>query len=61
MKHKILNTIIDILFPQVCSICGKLNQEGLCVKCRNMLEKLAIFEVTNENKYFEELIPMKEW
>ena len=56
MKHKILNTIIDILFPQVCSICGKLNQEGLCVKCRNMLEKLAIFEVTNENKYFEELI-----
>lgn len=47
------------MFPQVCSVCGKLNEEGLCIKCRNMLEKLAIFQITKENLqegYFQELI-----
>lgn len=47
------------MFPQVCSICGKLNKEGLCIKCRNILEKLAIFQITKENlqeRYFQELI-----
>ena len=59
MNNKIFNTIIDIMFPQVCSICGKLNKEGLCIKCRNILEKLAIFQITKENlqeRYFQELI-----
>ena len=56
---KILNTMIDIMFPQVCSVCGKLNKEGLSVKCKKMLEKLAIFQITKENlqeNYFQELI-----
>ena len=47
------------MFPQVCSVCGKLNTEWLCIKCRNMLEKLAIFQITKENlqkSYFQELI-----
>lgn len=51
--------MIDIMFPQVCSVCGKLNKEGLCVKCKNMLEKLAIFQITKENlqeNYVQELI-----
>ena len=47
------------MFPQVCSVCGKLNKEGICIKCRNMIEKLAIFQITKENlqqPYFQELI-----
>lgn len=51
--------LLDLFFPQVCSVCGKLNNKGLCIKCRNMIEKLAIFQMTKENlqeNYFQELI-----
>ena len=51
--------IIDIVFPQVCGICGKINQEGLCTKCIKRLEEFAKFEIikeNGENKNFQELI-----
>ncbi len=51
--------IIDMLFPQVCGICGKLNKEGLCNKCKINLEKLAENGIVNqslEGMYFDELI-----
>ncbi len=51
--------IIDMLFPQVCGICGKLNKEGLCKKCKINLEKLAENGIVNqslEGMYFDELI-----
>lgn len=51
--------LLDLFFPQVCSVCGKLNNKGLCIKCKNKIEKLAIFQMTKENLkegYFQELI-----
>ena len=48
-----------MLFPQVCGICGKLNKEGLCNKCKINLEKLAENGIVNqslEGMYFDELI-----
>ncbi len=51
--------IIDMLFPQVCGICGKFNKEGLCNKCKINLEKLAENGIVNqslEGMYFDELI-----
>ena len=59
MIKKILAIIEEAIFPQVCGICGKINKEGLCTKCKNTLEKLAIFEVTKKGKKesdFQELI-----
>ena len=56
---RFFDIIEDAIFPQVCSVCGKINKKGLCVKCRNMLEKLAIFQITKEDLqecYFQELI-----
>ncbi len=35
----ILEKIINLIYPQVCSICGKLNTKSLCNKCKNKLEK----------------------
>lgn len=39
--------ILDMLFPQICSICGKPNQESLCNRCRKILEKEFEFKTDN--------------
>ena len=46
-----------MIYPQVCSICGKLNRESLCNKCRIKLEKEFNFQVddySNSEKNFIE-------
>ena len=58
MIKKIIN-IINILFPPICGICGKINQEGLCNKCKVKLQELeesSIININLENKYFHDLI-----
>ena len=35
----ILEKTINLIYPQVCSICGKLNTKSLCNRCKNELEK----------------------
>lgn len=58
MIKKFIN-IINILFPPICGICGKINQEGLCNKCKVKLQELeesGIININLENKYFQELI-----
>lgn len=51
--------MIDMLFPQVCGICGRINKDGLCNKCKIKLEGLvenSIIDTDLESKYFNELI-----
>ena len=43
---KILNNIIDIIFPVQCGICGKLDLY-ICDKCYNELKK---YEIQNQNE-----------
>ena len=33
-SENIIIKIIDIIYPQTCTICGKLNQKSLCNKCK---------------------------
>ena len=48
---------INIIFPQVCGICGKINSNSLCKKCEILLKHQAEFAVQKvENKNFEKLI-----
>lgn len=54
-----LNTIINIVFPQVCGVCGRIEPKGLCNKCKIKLERLAENEILHENleqMNFKELI-----
>ena len=48
--------ILDLVYPPVCGICGKFNQEFLCKRCRKMLEAEAKFNVdkVDNQKYFFE-------
>lgn len=48
-----------MLFPQVCGICGIINKDGLCNKCKIKLEGLVescIIDIDLESKNFNELI-----
>ena len=48
--------ILNLVYPPVCGICGKFNQEFLCKRCRKMLEAEAKFNVdkVDNQKYFFE-------
>jgi len=36
--------ILDLIYPRVCGICGKLNSKALCSKCKIKLEKEFNFQ-----------------
>ena len=58
MIKKFIN-IINMLFPQICGICEKVNIDGLCNKCKIELERLvesSIIDTELENRFFNELI-----
>lgn len=40
---KIFNKLLDLIYPPVCGICGKLSENYLCIKCRNKLFNEAVF------------------
>ena len=59
--------ILNLIYPPVCGICGKLNSDFLCKKCERVLETEAIFGIDkymamtkigkndkNDKKYFNE-------
>lgn len=43
----IFEIILDLIYPQVCSICGGLNKKSLCNKCKIKLEKEFKFQTDN--------------
>lgn len=47
-----IKKILDIIFPSVCGICGKIDKNSLCPKCKIKLkeiEKAKILKVKNKN------------
>ena len=60
--NNIIRTILDIIYPQVCGICGKVSSKSICNKCRARLKSEFNFEMDdytedvqknfNEHYYF---------
>ena len=51
------NKLLNILYPQVCGICGEIAENGLCRKCQNRLKEYNVCNRENVNsKYFSNLI-----
>ena len=46
----ILKQILNIIYPQVCSICGSINSQALCSKCNTKLNKGFSFQTDNYSK-----------
>lgn len=48
---------LNLIYPPVCGICGKINQNSLCKKCEIMLHKESNIHIEQqEDKYFNQLI-----
>ena len=43
----IFGKILDLIYPQVCGICGKIDSKSLCNKCKIKLEKEFVFQTDN--------------
>lgn len=55
-----INYILELIYPTVCGICGKLSKTGLCIKCENYIKQneINIIKKYKKNKkiYFNESI-----
>ena len=53
-----LDFILDLIYPPVCGLCGKLSTQWLCPKCAVKLKKQAVFYVDDYSKkpgrYYDE-------
>ena len=53
-----LDKLLDLIFPPVCGVCGRLNKEYLCKKCEIQLKRQSVFGIDDysnaKEKYFDE-------
>ena len=53
-RHKILkikDTILNLIFPQVCGICGKLSTKPVCPKCNLKIKEQEESKILDELMY----------
>lgn len=60
-KILIQEKVLNLIYPQTCGICGKINHNSLCKKCEIELKKIQDINIISdgeeiENKYFNELM-----
>ena len=51
---KILNKIINLIYPNVCGICGQICEQDICEKCKDKIEKIIVCkkDIYNEKNFF---------
>ena len=56
-KENILEEIIKLIYPPVCSFCGKIDKNYLCENCKKNLQELEKVHIDRyKNKFFNEHI-----
>ena len=43
-KTSVPESSMNLIYPPICGICGKLSKEFLCIKCYKLLENQAKFK-----------------
>lgn len=62
MKIEFIEKILNLIYPPTCGICGKLNQDFLCSKCKISLEKQGKFLIEKyKDKYFKQHLYIFEY
>lgn len=55
--EKIFNKILDLIYPNVCGICGEICKNNVCDNCNKKIEKLLLClkdEYNDENIFYNE-------
>lgn len=55
-----LDFVLNFLFPPVCGICGKLDKNWICTKCKKRIEKYERFELVKTPKRIGEFFRFLE-
>lgn len=45
-----LDILLDLIYPPVCGVCGRLDKNSLCNKCKIQLNKEAAFNIEKNGK-----------
>lgn len=53
LKEKKFN-LLDIIFPPTCIICGKINENYVCINCEKRFEKYKKFNVIDNQKLIKD-------
>ena len=58
----IFELLLNLIYPNVCGFCGKLNEDCLCEDCYKELNKTLLYrEKIMQNRYFERLIYLSKY
>lgn len=52
-------TIIDIIFPPSCIVCGKLTEEYICLKCEKRFARFKKFNIIDNQKLIKDKLNIK--
>ena len=47
-----LNNILELIYPNVCGICGEICKDSLCKKCENAIKKYKIDLISKNKKMY---------
>ena len=54
---RIINKILDLIYPPICGFCEKICNEHLCKKCEIKIKNYEIISIReNSNAYFDEIL-----
>ena len=59
-----IETLLNYIFPPVCGICGKIDKNYLCNKCKNKLKNIELYNIENYSgttSFFDEHIYMFQY
>lgn len=58
----IFDFILNLIFPDVCGICGKIDENCLCDECEKRLSQVLTYKVRNiQDKYFDKHIYLAKY
>ena len=58
--NKIQEKIINLIYPQTCGICGKINNKTICSKCNIQLKKQEKIGILTKEKLEENSLEMEK-
>lgn len=47
IRAKILDSLLELIYPNVCGICGKINRNSLCDECKRKMRSIIVAKIVD--------------